>query len=108
MGLSDDQILKELRSNGLEEKEVRQVKVKILEMKGNKIKTPLIQNENTIDSLSEKQFEKIPESKKEIYSVFGREIFSNNQFKFSERSQIPSPANYFLGPGDVIRICRNY
>ncbi|MFM7089679.1 MAG: polysaccharide biosynthesis/export family protein, partial [Bacteroidota bacterium] len=101
-GFSDAQILEELRINGLKESEVEIAKAKILELRGNKKKAPTVLTNKPPDSVSENRKESIEEIKKVTHSVFGREIFSNNQFKFNSALQIPTPSNYILGSGDVL------
>jgi len=101
-GFSDAQILEELRINGLKESEVEIAKAKILELRGNKKKAPTVLTNKPPDSVSENRIESIEEIKKVTHSVFGREIFSNNQFKFNSALQIPTPSNYILGSGDVL------
>ena len=99
-GFSDAQILEELRIKGLSDSEVQMAKVKILELRQNKIKVPNVLSGKLTDSVSVNRIENIKEIKKVVFSVFGREIFSNNQFKFNTEQQIPSPSNYILGAGD--------
>jgi len=99
-GLSDFQILEELRNKGLTESEVQIAKVKIFDFRGTKARNPSLPNNKITDSVKEYRSEKLNEVKRAIYSVFGREIFANNQFKFNPEIQIPSPSNYVLGSGD--------
>ncbi len=99
-GFSDAQILEELRIKGLTDSEVQMAKVKILELRQNRTIAPTVLSNKPTDSVTENRTENIKEIKKVVYSVFGREIFSNNQFKFNTEQQIPSPSNYILGAGD--------
>ena len=99
-GFSDAQILEELRLKGLTDSEVQMAKVKISGFRENRIKEPIVLSNKPPDSLTKNRLESIKEINKVVYSVFGREIFSNNQFKFNTELQIPSPSNYILGAGD--------
>ena len=36
--------------------------------------------------------------------IYGRELFANAQMRFSLDGQLPTPANYVIGPGDVLSL----
>ena len=52
----------------------------------------------------EKQYPEVPVIKKNERKIFGREMFTNPSLSFEPNSNIATPVNYRLGPGDEVII----
>lgn len=101
-GLSDFQILDELRNRGLPEKEVQLINDKILLQRRAKISP----KELNSDSIKKPKIDSISELKQNLdfnigeIESFGRNLFNGNQFIFKSEVKVPSPKNYIIGSGD--------
>lgn len=101
-GLSDFQILDELRNRGLSDKEVQLLNDKIILQRRSKLSPKELQTDSIkipiTDTFSTKK-QGLDFNNEEIES-FGRNFFSGNQFIFNSDIKMPSPKNYFIGSGD--------
>ncbi|MBR6286132.1 MAG: SLBB domain-containing protein [Bacteroidaceae bacterium] len=112
-GDSEQQIAIQLRSKGVGRKQMERVKKlyqeeKNAEKSGNIKNKPekrrsLQEEETTVDELNAIS-NKIDNEVKLENNVFGRNIFNNANLSFEPNSNMATPVNYRLGPGDEVII----
>lgn len=101
-GLSDPQILEELRKKGYKDNEIESAKEKIFTIRGTLISNKETPFNKSIDPLKNLKDEKTEKNIKPVFYIFGMETFNSSQLKFTPSVQMPSPLNYILGAGDVL------
>ena len=102
-GLSDAQILDNARKNGVSQADLQKLQ---FALSGN-----AAVNSNLTDTSSKRQLNYQPDTVTRQLtkpltglSVFGSDLFSNNNIKFEPNLSLATPVNYILGPGDQVNI----
>ena len=108
-GLSEIQIEAAARLNGYSDTDIIKVRERI-----NRIKTNTISSSATINNATREQIGEISQraevqvdtktSLDNNQKVFGYDLFNNKSLSFEPNLRIPTPANYILGPDDVLSV----
>lgn len=111
-GKSQSEIARELASKGLTPDQFLSLKE---QLQGGEIKTPASRTASATDRtrnmdmrLLELEFKAAVDSlaglEEDKFKVFGQSIFANKNLTFSPNLNVPTPADYKLGPGDEVII----
>jgi protein involved in polysaccharide export with SLBB domain len=108
-GLSEIQIEAAARLNGYSDTDIIKVRERI-----NRIKTNTNSSSATINNATREQIGEISQraevqvdtktSLDNNQKVFGYDLFNNKALSFEPNLRIPTPANYILGPDDVLSV----
>lgn len=108
-GLSEIQIEAAARLNGYSDTDIIKVRERI-----NRIKTNTNSSSATINNATREQIGEISQraevqvdtktSLDNNQKVFGYDLFNNKSLSFEPNLRIPTPANYILGPDDVLSV----
>jgi protein involved in polysaccharide export with SLBB domain len=98
-GLSETQVLEELRKRNMPESEIENIKERIANL-------ITADKKNSSSSISQEGRTAVtiqtPERTEKNFYVFGAEIFSNPNLSFEPDLRLPTPKNYTLGPDDKL------
>ncbi len=119
-GMSEEQLIQMAKSRGISEVDIAKLRGKILEAQASKSMNPFMTESrmrvSPIDEAVEDElilpFEQMIQQEKEdslkIYDegleVFGLNFFGESELTFEPNLNVPTPANYTLGPGDGLYI----
>jgi polysaccharide export outer membrane protein len=108
-GLSEIQIEAAARLNGYSDTDIIKVRERI-----NRIKTNTNSSSATINNATREQIGEISQraevqvdtktSLDNNQKIFGYDLFNNKSLSFEPNLRIPTPANYILGPDDVLSV----
>lgn len=98
-GLSENQVIDELRKRKMQEIEIEALKSRIAALISPS-KTPT--SSTAIHASRTNVATQTPEKQGKINNIFGAEIFSNPNLSFEPDLRLPTPKNYTLGPDDKL------
>lgn len=108
-GLSEMQIEAAAKLNGYSDADIIKVRERINRIKTNTNTSNATLNNNTREQIGEisERAEVQVDTKTSVdnnQQVFGHNLFNNKSLSFEPNLRIPTPANYILGPDDVLSV----
>lgn len=100
-GKSRSQITLELMSRGITQQQAERIRDQYLNgQESLAVEAP----DNTEDRIREEAVESIPQEISSASQIFGHNLFTNKNLTFEPNSNLATPENYTLGPGDEVII----
>ena len=100
-GKSQSQISMELMRQGVTQQQVERIRDQYLNNQENVI---VESSDNTDSRIRNEVAETIPQADSTAVQIYGHNIFTNNNLTFEPNSNLATPENYTLGPGDEVII----
>ena len=100
-GKSQSQISMELMRQGVTQQQVERIRDQYLNNQENVI---VESSDNTDSRIRNEVAETIPQVDSTAVQIYGHNIFTNNNLTFEPNSNLATPENYTLGPGDEVII----
>ncbi len=98
-GKSQSQITMELMRRGVTQQQVERIRDQYLSDQDN-----ASNNSNDEDRVREEAVESIPQAIDTASQIYGHNLFTNKNLTFEPNSNLATPENYTLGPGDEVII----
>lgn len=100
-GKSQSQISMELMRQGVTQQQAERIRDQYLNSQENVI---VKSSDNTDSRIRNEVAETIPQADSTAVQIYGHNIFTNNNLTFEPNSNLATPENYTLGPGDEVII----
>ena len=100
-GKSQSQISMELMRQGVTQQQAERIRDQYLNSQENVI---VESSDNTDSRIRNEVAETIPQADSTAVQIYGHNIFTNNNLTFEPNSNLATPENYTLGPGDEVII----
>ena len=100
-GKSQSQISMELMRQGVTQQQAERIRDQYLNSQENVI---VESSDNTDSRIRNEVAETIPQVDSTAVQIYGHNIFTNNNLTFEPNSNLATPENYTLGPGDEVII----
>lgn len=100
-GKSQSQISMELMRQGVTQQQAERIRDQYLNNQENVI---VESSDNTDSRIRNEVAETIPQADSTAVQIYGHNIFTNNNLTFEPNSNLATPENYTLGPGDEVII----